>query len=221
MSSRTVSKVPRQRLIRTRIDLGRHRRCPRGHLVFMKKPNVALHVALAGVVAWGAAELLHEILDPQKIPGPERHGAHRGRTDPSPRRTWQSSPRRRSCSRRTSCGRFGAPSLLLTVLVVLSAMYLGTAFPSDVAGGVFLGFVAAGAVLAVFGAPGGRPTLDEVRDGLPVELGFNVVDVQARRRRAIPRAAVMDVRLTSGEQLRVNVYGRDQRDGQVAAKVWH
>ena len=31
----------------------------------------------------------------------------------------------------------------------------------------------------------------------------------------------MDVELTSGEQLRVDAFGRDQRDAQFAAKAWH
>src|SRR5262249_1813448 len=33
--------------------------------------------------------------------------------------------------------------------------------------------------------------------------------------------AVMDVDAASGERYRVDVFGRDQRDAQVAAKVWH
>jgi uncharacterized membrane protein YbhN (UPF0104 family) len=86
-------------------------------------------------------------------------------------------------------------------------------------GGVFLGYAAAGAVLALFGAPGGRPTIDEVRDGLQ-SLGFDVRSVKHARAQ-IPRAAVMDVTLKSGERVRVDAFGRDQRDGQLAAKVWH
>ena len=31
----------------------------------------------------------------------------------------------------------------------------------------------------------------------------------------------MDVELDSGEQLRVDAFGRDQRDARIAAKVWH
>jgi uncharacterized membrane protein YbhN (UPF0104 family)/tRNA A-37 threonylcarbamoyl transferase component Bud32 len=42
-----------------------------------------------------------------------------------------------------------------------------------------------------------------------------------RTNESIPRAAVMDVTLASGEQYRVDVFGRDQRDAQVAAKTWH
>ena len=31
----------------------------------------------------------------------------------------------------------------------------------------------------------------------------------------------MDATLGSGEHVRVDAFGRDQRDGQLAAKVWH
>jgi uncharacterized membrane protein YbhN (UPF0104 family) len=37
----------------------------------------------------------------------------------------------------------------------------------------------------------------------------------------IQRAAVMDVELATGEHLRVDAFGRDQRDARIAAKVWH
>jgi len=187
-------------------------------LVLLKKLPVALHVALAGVLAWGVGELLHEILDPEKIQGLSINV----RTGDGP--IFPST----NVAVITALVLVLAPYvvrplrrvfLLLVVLIALSAMYLGTAFPSDVVGGIFLGFAAAGLVLAVFGAPGGRPTLNEVRDGL-VALGFDVAEV-THADEQVARAAVMDVRLTSGERLRVDAYGRDQRDGQVAAKVWH
>ncbi len=187
-------------------------------LLLLKKVPVALHVALAGVLAWGVGELLHEILDPQSI-----HGLGVNvRTGDGP--IFPST----NVAVITTLALVLAPYvvrplrrvfLLLVLLVALSAMYLATAFPSDVLGGIFLGFAAAGLVLAVFGAPGGRPTLEEVRDGL-VALGFDVAKV-THADDQVTRAAVMDVRLTSGERLRVDAYGRDQRDGQVAAKVWH
>jgi undecaprenyl-diphosphatase len=180
-------------------------------LLLLKKWQVAAHAALAGAIAWGIAELLHEILEPQKITGlgiDVRAGD--GPAFPA-----------------TNVAIIVALALVLSpyvvrpvrrvffvlaVLICLAAMYLGVAFTSDVLGGLFLGLAVAGAVLALFGAPGGRPTLDEVRDGL-TDLGFDVADVTPDDDQ-VPRAAVMDVRLTSGEQLRVDAYGRDQRDGR-------
>lgn len=52
-----------------------------------------------------------------------------------------------------------------------------------------------------------------------VELGFDGVHVQNAAEQ-VPRAAVMDVTLQSGERLRVDAFGRDQRDGQLAARIW-
>jgi uncharacterized membrane protein YbhN (UPF0104 family)/membrane-associated phospholipid phosphatase/tRNA A-37 threonylcarbamoyl transferase component Bud32 len=187
-------------------------------LLVLRKVQIAWHAALGAVLAWGVAELLHEIVDPQSI----KNLAIQIRSGDGPifpatnvaiatalalvLAPYIVRPLRRVC-------------LLLVMLIALATMYLAIGFPSDVAGGVFLGFAAGGAVLAVFGAPGGRPTLNEVHDGL-VELGFAVRDVRHADEQ-VPRAAVMDVRLKSGEHLRVDAFGRDQRDGQLLAKVWH
>jgi uncharacterized membrane protein YbhN (UPF0104 family) len=183
-----------------------------------RKAVVAAHVALCGVLAWGVAELLHEILDPQSVRGLDvtvRVGD--GPIFPAT-----------NVAVITALALVLAPYVvrplrrvlfLLVVLISLATMYLAAGFPSDVAGGLFLGYAAAGAVLALFGAPGGRPTLDEVRDGL-AELGFDVTDVRHDDEQ-VPRAAVMEVTLASGEHVRVDAFGRDQRDGQLAAKIWH
>ena len=109
--------------------------------------------------------------------------------------------------------------LLVVVLVALSAMYLGTGLASDVAGGLFLGLAVAAAVHVAFGAPGGRPSAAQIRDALG-ELGFDVVEVDVSDI-DVPRATVMEADLASGGPLRVIAFGRDQRDGQFAAKVLH
>ncbi len=98
-------------------------------------------------------------------------------------------------------------------------MYLGAGYPSDALGGLLLGIAAGAAVLVAFGSPAGRPTIDEVRASL-TDLGYDVADVQ-RAQNGVPRASVMDVVLTSGEKLRVDTFGRDQRDAQFIAKAWH
>ncbi len=59
----------------------------------------------------------------------------------------------------------------------------------------------------------------EVRVAL-TELGYNIVNI-APATEHIQRAAVMDVELASGERLRVDALGRDQRDARIAAKAWH
>jgi uncharacterized membrane protein YbhN (UPF0104 family)/tRNA A-37 threonylcarbamoyl transferase component Bud32 len=187
-------------------------------LLACRKWQVAMHTALAGALAWGIAEGIHEIADPQSIKGlaiTVRMGD--GPVFPAT-----------NVAIATALVLVLAPYVirplrrmgaLLVMFVALATMYLGAGFTSDVIGACALGFAAGGAVLAIFGAPGGRPSIDEVRDAL-TELGFSVASVEHADDQ-VPRAAVMDVRLKSGERVRVDAFGRDQRDGQVAAKLWH
>jgi uncharacterized membrane protein YbhN (UPF0104 family)/tRNA A-37 threonylcarbamoyl transferase component Bud32 len=187
-------------------------------LLALRKWPVAWHVAVAGGAAWGIAELLHEIVEPESIKGLAIHiRVGDGPIFPTT-----------NVAIATALVLALAPYLvqpvkralfLLVLLIALAAMYLGVALPADVLGGIFLGLATAGAVLAIFGAPGGRPSLAEVRDAL-AELDFAVKDLR-RAAEQIPRAAVMDVTLKSGERLRVDAFGRDQRDAQLAAKIWH
>src|SRR4029079_189246 len=74
-------------------------------------------------------------------------------------------------------------------------------------------------VRVLLGAPGGQPSTAEVRVAL-TDLGYDVTDV-APAAEQIQRAAVMDVELSTGEHLRVDAFGRDQRDARILAKVWH
>ena len=108
---------------------------------------------------------------------------------------------------------------LLVILVAISAMFLGTGLGSDALGGIFLGLAVAAAVHFAFGAPGGRPSIEEI-DAALTELGISVSDLRPSEM-DVPRATVMDVDLADGQRGRVIAFGRDQRDGQFAAKVWH
>jgi uncharacterized membrane protein YbhN (UPF0104 family)/membrane-associated phospholipid phosphatase len=111
---------------------------------------------------------------------------------------------------------------ILTIVILLvctAAMYLGAGFPADVLGGLLVGFGIAALVRVLLGAPGGQPSVAEVRVAL-TDLGYDVVDI-APATEQIQRAAVMDVVLATGEHLRVDAFGRDQRDARIAAKVWH
>ena len=110
-------------------------------------------------------------------------------------------------------------AFVLAVLVALAAMYLGTGLASDVVGGLFLGLAAGAAVHALFGAPSGRPTAAQVTD--------RGADRRPRAGRPgavadpdIPGATIFDGTTGDGA-VRILAFGRDQRDGQVAAKLWH
>ena len=187
-------------------------------LLVFRQVGVAWRVALAGGVAWGVAKLLNEILPAHTVSGVHvnvRWGD--GPMYPTP-----------NVAAITAAALVLAPYavrplkrifLLLVLLAALSAMYLGTGYPSDVLGGFLLGIAGGALVLVVFGSPAGRPTIGEVRDALG-DLGYDVAELQYAQEH-VPRASVVDVTLASGEQLRVDAFGRDQRDAQVVAKAWH
>jgi uncharacterized membrane protein YbhN (UPF0104 family) len=187
-------------------------------LLLFRQLRVAWHVALAGAGAWGLALLLNEILGTHTISGlgvNVRIGD--GPVYPVA-----------NVAVITALSFALAPYIvrplrrilaIVILLVCMAAMYLGAGFPADVLGGLFVGFGIAALVRVVFGAPGGRPSVEEVRTAL-TDLGYDIATI-APAEEHIARASVMDVELTSGEHLRVDAFGRDQRDARIAAKVWH
>ncbi len=66
--------------------------------------------------------------------------------------------------------------VIVILLVCTAAMYLGAGFPSDVIGGLLVGFGIAALVRVVLGAPGGQPSVAEVRAAL-TDLGYDVVAI--------------------------------------------
>ena len=187
-------------------------------LLIARQVRAAWHGALAAAVAWGIAELLNELLGSHDIKGlgvDVRLGD--GPSFPvvnvaiitalafglSP---YLVRPLRRIFA-------------LVILLVSLAAMYLGTGFPSDVLGGILIGFAVAALVRVVFGSPGGQPSVAEVHNAL-ADLGYDVASITPATEH-IARASVMDVQLATGEHFRVDAFGRDQRDARIAAKVWH
>ncbi len=187
-------------------------------LVVFRQLPIALRAALAAGAAWGVAELVNDLLGTHTIQG-VHFNVRIGDGPAFPTANvavitalaFALSPFIVRALRRM----FG----VLVILVILAAMYLGAGLPSDVLGGVLLGMTAAAGVLVLFGSPAGKPSTDEVRAAL-VDLGYDVADIH-HAKESIPQAAVMDVVLSSGEHYRVDVFGRDQRDAQVAAKAWH
>ena len=108
--------------------------------------------------------------------------------------------------------------MVVVLLVALAAMYLGAALASDVAGGLFLGLAAGAAVHWVFGAPSGRPSAAQITAALG-DLGVDMTGLEPSSLR-YPGATIMDGTLAAAEG-RVLAFGRDQRDGQIVAKIWH
>jgi uncharacterized membrane protein YbhN (UPF0104 family)/membrane-associated phospholipid phosphatase len=187
-------------------------------LLVLRQFRVALYAVLAGAGAWGSAVLLNDLLGTHAIAG---MGVH-VRIGDGP-----SYPVANVAA--ITALAFGiAPFLVrplrrvfavVILLVCAAAMYLGAGFPADVLGGLFVGFGVAALVRVLFGAPGGQPSVAEVRAAL-ADLGYDVTNI-APSTQHVARAAVMDAQLSTGEVVRVDAFGRDQRDARIAAKVWH
>ena len=187
-------------------------------LLLVRAPMVALRVGIAAGAAWGIAELVNELLGTHSISG----AGINVRIGDGPVFPVVNVAIITALAAALSPFVVRALRRLFLVAIVfvsLAAMYLGAGLPSDVFGGILLGPTTAAAVLVAFGSPAGKPSIGEVRDAL-TSLGYDVADIR-RVEESVPRAAVMDVSLTTGEQYRVDVFGRDQRDAQVAAKAWH
>ena len=187
-----------------------------GGLLALRQWNVAIRTAVAGGAAWGAAAALQAILDAHSISGVDvKYGA--GPAFPAVNAAIATAllfalspyvvrPLRRILS-------------LVVLLVAVATMYLGVGLPSDVLGGLLLGFSAAALVGFVLGTISGKPSADEVRSAL-VDLGYSPTSLSVSPM-SVGDAAVFDVALESGDTVRVDTYGRDQRETQVAARVWH
>ena len=186
-------------------------------LLITRHVRMSWQIALAGAVAWGLALLSNELLGDHAVSASAHVRVGDGPSYPvanvavitavtlalSP---FVVRPLRRAL-------------LLVIILVCVAALYLGAGYPSDVLGALFLGVAVVALIRVVFGSPAGGPTTAEVRDAL-TDLGYDAREI-AYATEAIPRASVMDVELDTGDHVRVTAFGRDQRDAQVAAKVWH
>jgi uncharacterized membrane protein YbhN (UPF0104 family)/membrane-associated phospholipid phosphatase len=181
--------------------------------------RLARDLVLAGLLAWGSARALGEVVD-----------AHEGIAH----------------SLRIAAGFGGAPyvypsarvSVVVAVIVAAapyvtrparafgwlvvavfgaSALYLGVAFPNDLLAGVLLGITVASLVHLVFGSPGDRPTLPQITEAL-AHLGVEAHDV----RFADEQPASSTLVLASDDEgpLRIRVVGRDDAHHQLLAKVW-
>jgi uncharacterized membrane protein YbhN (UPF0104 family)/membrane-associated phospholipid phosphatase len=106
---------------------------------------------------------------------------------------------------------------LLVVLLAVSALYLGTAFPNDLFAGVVLGWTVACAVHLVFGSPGTRPTIPQIVDAL-AQLGVDAVDVQLAPEQT--RSSTLVIARDEQGPLRIRMVARDDAHAQLLHKVW-
>ncbi|MET0895377.1 MAG: lysylphosphatidylglycerol synthase domain-containing protein, partial [Acidimicrobiia bacterium] len=187
-------------------------------LLVLRQVQTAWRVALVGAAAWGLAELLNDVLGTHSIKGLAvnvRLGD--GPAFPAANvaiivgLTAVLSPYVVRPLRRILA--------LIVIGVATATMYLGVGFPADVLGGALLGVAVAALVTYLFGAPSGRLSSAEVRAALS-DLGLSATNVEVAGF-TIPRASVMNATLDDGRAVRVDAYGRDQRDAEIFARVWH
>ena len=105
----------------------------------------------------------------------------------------------------------------LVLALALSAMYLGTGYPSDILAALFLGWGVAALVHLVFGSPGGRPTAPRSPRPSRSSAWRRATCTWLRRSR---RAGRCSSREDDQGPLWVRVIGRDEADSQFLAKLW-
>ena len=186
-------------------------------LLVVRQIRMAAETAIAGGAAWALAAVIADILGTQSLNGVKiavRVGD--GPAYPSV-----------AVAVALALGLALAPYVarplrrligLIVVMVVLAAMYLGTAFPSDVLGGIFVAVAVVAAIRLVAGSPAGRPTLTEARVAIG-DLGYDVASLAYASEQNV-RSSVFDVTTVDGRGLRIDAFGRDQRDARVGAKLW-
>jgi len=105
----------------------------------------------------------------------------------------------------------------LVILLALSAMYLGRAYPTDLLGAIVLGWGVAAVVHLAFGTPDNRPTVAQVHRAL-ARLGIAVTDLHLAAEQPVGRA--LFVGDTDDARVRVTAIGRDEADAQFLARLW-
>jgi len=102
-------------------------------------------------------------------------------------------------------------------LLALAAMYAGLAYPTDLLGGVAIGWALAAVVRLAFGTPAGKPSAAQVAGILP-EVGVEPMSIHPSSRQETD-GTVFDGQDSKGPLL-VKVIGRDALDAQLLARTW-
>lgn len=105
----------------------------------------------------------------------------------------------------------------LVVVLALTAMYLGRAYPTDLLGAIVLGWGVAAAVHYAFGTPAGRPTVAQVNGALQ-RLGIPATGLCLGPDQPLGRAVFLASDPTG--PLRITAIGRDEADAQLMSRAW-
>ena len=100
----------------------------------------------------------------------------------------------------------------------LASIALGVALPIGVAAGFAVGVAAAALTHLVFGSPGGRPTREEIENGL-AELGLDARSVEDSPL-SLAGSALFRADCGPAGIISVKAYGRDAWEGQLLTSTW-
>ena len=181
--------------------------------------RLARDLLVAALLAWAAARALGEVVDAHEgIAHTLRIAAGFGRTPavyPSVRVAIIVAVIGASAPYVTRPAR--AFGWTLVVLLGVSALYLGTAFPNDLFAGVVLGWTVACVVHLLFGSPGTRPTIPQITHAL-AQLGIHATEV-----RFAPAPADSSTLVLAEDDdgpLRIRMVGRDDAHALLLDRIW-
>ncbi|MCU1345267.1 MAG: hypothetical protein JWL70_1533 [Acidimicrobiia bacterium] len=183
-----------------------------------RRPRLARDLVLAGAIAWGTARVLGTwVVDRNGFRDSLRVLARHEATPifPLVRLALLTGVVSAASPYMARPARRAGQALIFGV--ALSALYLGTAYPRDVLGGVVLGWTIAAAIHLIFGSPGGRPTASQLEATLQ-QLGITAGGIELAAEQ--PADATVFLARDDRGPLRVKVIGRDDVEAQFLAKCW-
>jgi uncharacterized membrane protein YbhN (UPF0104 family)/tRNA A-37 threonylcarbamoyl transferase component Bud32 len=186
--------------------------------IFGRRWRLARDLILSGLVAWGVSRVLGtDVVGQVGIHASLRTLTHTGVTPNFPlvrlavvvaviatAGPYVSRPTRRL-------------GQVLIVSLIVAGMYLGTAYPIDLLGGLAVGWATAAAIHLIFGSPGGRPSNSQLQEALS-QTGIEVTSVRLAADQESD-GTIFECEDHTG-RLQVKVIGRDELDAQLFAKTW-
>lgn len=186
--------------------------------LLLRRLRLALALAGAGVLAWGAARLVAFL-----VAGDSVGDAVRATVDNSHAARYPTVHLAVLGAVLLAASPFLSRPLrrmgtLLLTLLVLGALYRELGTPNAVFAGLLIAWGSAAVMHLIVGSPAGRPTTRQVAAALE-QLGVPNVGAELAPNQAVGFTRMV-ANTADGERLPVRVYGRDAAESRLAAKLW-
>ncbi len=186
--------------------------------LLLRRLRLALALAGAGVLAWGAARLVAFL-----VAGDSVGDAVRATVDNSHAARYPTVHLAVLGAVLLAASPFLSRPLrrmgtLLLTLLVLGALYREIGTPNAVFAGLLIAWGSAAVMHLIVGSPAGRPTTRQVAAALE-QLGVPNVGAELAPDQAVGFTRMV-ANTADGERLPVRVYGRDAAESRLAAKLW-